>query len=121
MRGRIVEHTVHAVKVVRRVSNRNESLETLVVALIAIALLVVMFASGSGDSASHEPTVSQVRVRQGDTPWGLARAYPAEGLTTAETADLIVSLNGGKSSVLRAGDSVWVPVADSDSSEIAMR
>jgi hypothetical protein len=121
MRGRIVEHTVHAVNGVRRTNNRTESLETLVVALVTIVLVAVMFATGPGESANDRPTVSQVRVHKGDTPWGLARAYPVDGLTTAETADLIVSLNGGKAGVLRAGDSVWVPTVASDSTELAMR
>lgn len=86
----------------------RRTLEWVAVAGLFAAILVALLGLLVDDVPSDTP-VRPVMVEQGDTVWGLAQAYPVEGLTTADTAELIRRANGMASSVIHPGQRILVP------------
>jgi hypothetical protein len=86
--------------------------------------LALLFAAAWFTTDARRPSAQYervaVRAEAGDTAWSLARDYPVPGLTTAETAQLIISGNGIGSGPVQAGDVVLVPHVG-DTSQVAMR
>jgi len=91
--------------------------EKILMALLTFTLIAATVISSAG--ASNPVDTVSVKVRGGDTLWGLAQSYPAPGLDTARTADLIAELNGLETSALRAGATIHVPAVLGSS--VAMR
>jgi len=81
-----------------------------VLALLLIAVLLValpLLSRGTSSPALSETT--KVTARSGDTLWSVARAYPVQGMTTAQTAEYLATLNGLESSRIPVGSSILVP------------
>jgi len=90
--------------------SRGRHLSPLEWALLGVlALALVAAAASSTGSGTRSLATSNVRVHVGDTPWSIAQTHPVDGLTTAQTADLIVEMNGIDGSYLVAGDAILVP------------
>jgi len=87
-------------------------------ALLALALLVA--AATATGNPGRDLAASSVRVHAGDTPWSIAQSHPVDGLTTAQTADLIIEMNGVDGSCLVAGESIRIPSGSPETS-VAMR
>lgn len=98
-----------------RVSAKSQasSLPKLVLALIAViamvaALVFVAHAVLAHESSTFEEALATtatqtVEVRPGDSLWALAEAYPVEGMTTQDTAELIRTWNDLESATLQPG------------------
>lgn len=103
---------------------RRSGLSVVEVALLAALAVCLAYASIAAISparpASDIPTET-IRVRPADTLWGIAAARPVNGLSTAETVQLIRSINGFETSALRAGDTVTVPRVQTLSTAVATR
>ncbi len=104
-----------SVRVMRRSGcdgpRRLTSVEMLVLMALVVALIAAALASRA--PAADEVSTTTVRVEHGDTLWALARAHPAAGLSTEQTAELIGRMNGVDSEGLVAGCQVLVPSAPS--------
>lgn len=90
-------------------SRRRAFMET--VALIVIAALLI---AGTYASRVHsKPAVSttEVRAEAGDTLWSIARSHPVDGLTTADTVDMISRMNGLADPRVTPGARLSVPDA----------
>lgn len=94
------------------------STERLLLAVLGI--LLIASAAMSGHERPVGVPTTTVLVDGGDTLWSVAREHPIEGLSTAQTADLILELNDAKSPVLLDGQSLVVP-SDPPPSAIALR
>jgi len=94
------------------------AIEWVVLSTLAIALIAA--AAGSATSLPHHTASASLRVRTGDTPWSIAASHPIDGLSTAQTADLIIGMNNIDGAYLVAGDSILVPTTSEDDT-LAMR
>lgn len=89
--------------------------------VLAIALItVVLAAAGSPEPTTPAVKTVSVRVQSGDSAWSLAEAHPIDGLSTAQTAQVIIGLNDGHTTTLAVGESVLVPMAGTEPT-VAMR
>jgi hypothetical protein len=104
--------------VTKRSASSASPIELLVLAIALIA--VVVAAAGSTEPAHPVVRTASVRVHSGDCVWSLAEANPVDGLSTAQTAQLIIQLNDGHSTALAVGGSVLVPIEGIEPS-VAMR
>lgn len=92
-----------------------------VAALVLIALLLVALPIMSRDAKTAVLTsTAKLIVQPGDTLWSVAQSNPLPGMTTAETADHIATINGYDASRLAVGSSILVPVS-SGSMELACK
>jgi len=116
---RVAAHTVHISASCRRhegarhpVRRKREvtSVELLLIAALAVALIVGAALSGGPDA--HPERLIPVRIEAGDSLWSLARTHPVDGLTTAETAELLAEINGLGDPSLRAGAEILVPAPE---------
>jgi hypothetical protein len=82
-------------------------------ALLLIAVLLVAGPIMGRQGAVHFET-SSVLTSRGDTLWTIARAHPVPGLTTAESVEVIATLNDLETANVQAGTSVRVPASDSE-------
>jgi len=98
-------------------SGRLRPVEIAALALIALALVVA--ATGVTRSAGALE-LTPVKVGSGETLWQIARTHPVEGLTTAETVDLIAEKNRLSDGGVQAGATLMVPSAPGDDT-LAMR
>ncbi len=105
----------------RRRTRGTEPFEIAVLLLVLIGFIASVIVSGIAGDSGPDVSVGKVMVRPGDTPWELARVHPVAGQSTAETADLIVTLNGGSSRAFLAGRSIYVPIGDRPAMDLAMR
>lgn len=76
--------------------------------LLIVGIAVVLAAS-SALTAPAEAPMSPVKVKPGQTLWQLATVHPVEGLTTAQTVELIAERNDLDHGSLRAGATLLVP------------
>jgi len=99
-------------------AHRNlTTVERCAVGLLAIALIL---AAAGALSPTVEVPFSPVRIDEGQTLWRLAQDHPIEGLTTAQTVEVIEERNRLSTGSLQAGMTVQVPSGRS-SSAVAMR
>ena len=77
--------------------------------LLALVLVLAMAAFASRSPLPSTPKTAVIRVERGDTLWSLAEQNPAPGFTTAQTAELIASLNQIDASALANGMELCVP------------
>lgn len=92
--------------------------ESILAMLIVIALIVI--AANSGLRTSTPSSTRTVSVASGQTLWGLAISHPVEGLTTAQTVELIGEMNGLQGGAVAVGQQLTIPEpVDHDS--LAMR
>lgn len=104
----------------RRPAERLRPVEAVVVALVILLLLASTIASGHRGRGAVKASAS-VRVAPGQTLWAIARQHPVDGLTTAQTADLIADLNHLGSASLAAGSVIRVPVPPASNTALAVR
>lgn len=77
-----------------------------------LMLVAALFVTALAIAPEYRPddiTTRTVRVVQGESLWTLARANPVEGLSTAETAELLRQINGLEGAVVYAGQLLEVP------------
>jgi hypothetical protein len=96
---------------------------SLVEALVLATLLVLVIAGTvlSSHVAVSSQTTTTVHVEGGQTLWDLARAHPVEGMTTAQTAELIAQINDLGHGGLTAHSVVRVPRIRETESAVASR
>ena len=120
--------SIHAASPIRRsrrsarrcdTRSRRLSIAEIVAMLVIVVLLMAGPVLSRTVSPSDVPT-TVVSVGQGDNLWTIAAAHPVNGLTTAQTADLIVRLNNLESVTIAAGRTLEVP-SDTDSATVASR
>jgi Tfp pilus assembly protein FimV len=75
--------------------------------MILVAASVLPSISAGTDTPTHTQTVA---VRTSQSLWDLARAYPQDGKSTAQTVAAIRRLNDLEQSALTPGQLVHVPV-----------
>ncbi len=85
-----------------------------VAALVVIATLLVVGALTTGPGSRAAVETTRVRAEAGDSLWVIARAHPVAGQTTAETVELIVTLNGLDSPLVPAGGALAVPALEAN-------
>jgi hypothetical protein len=118
LRGRRTAHAGLRVPAERRAGGL-----TLVEGLVLITLVVLVIAGTiltSHRAVSSQPTTT-VHVESGQTLWDLARAHPVEGMTTAQTAELISRINDLGRGGLTAHTAVRVPRIHESESAVASR
>ncbi|NTW27835.1 MAG: LysM peptidoglycan-binding domain-containing protein [Nitrospirae bacterium] len=79
--------------------------------LVILVLLVVGATITGIPHRLESPALVTISVQQGDTIWGLAEKYPAPGLRTEETVDLLIRVNSLGEKMLLAGSTVQVPAS----------
>lgn len=89
--------------------------EIAVILIVIIGVCISAFAGMSrADSAAPvRPESTTVIIHPDDTLWSLAVAYPVDNLSTAQTVEVIKRMNGARSPLLNAGESLKVPTPDS--------
>ncbi len=93
-----------------------------IVALVVIAgLLIVGALKAQPTGAPADLATQTLQVQTGQTLWAIAQAHPIDGLTTAQTAEVISRSNNLSGSVLNAGQTLQVPSADSVGPQLASR
>jgi len=90
----------------------------LVLLAAAIAYAGLRVVAPEGRIAEETQTV---RVAGKQTLWDLASEYRVSGATTAETVEIIKTQNGMTTSALRVGQTLQVPVAQTEMSAMASR
>ncbi len=81
-----------------------------IVALVVIAgLLIVGALKAQPTGAPADLATQTLQVQTGQTLWAIAQAHPIDGLTTAQTAELISRSNNLSGGVLNAGQTLQVP------------
>lgn len=94
-----------------------ERVGLICVAILLIAALYASIAPGTPEAVSTR----SVRIAGGDSLWSLARAHPVEGLSTAQTAELIRTLNGLSSPIIHPGQDLLVPTDLPEKPSVASR
>ena len=76
-------------------------------------VVILLFAAAwfSGRSALPRTDTTSIRVEQGDTLWSLAERHQVDGMTTAQTVELLAQLNQIDDATIRVGDVLDVPAA----------
>jgi nucleoid-associated protein YgaU len=92
--------------------------ETAIVVIVVTCLFAAAWFSGR--PALPPAHTTSVRVEQGDTLWSLAKQHRAEGMTTAETVELLAQLNRIDGATIRVGDVIDVPASLSFDAEVAL-
>lgn len=99
-----------------------DSLKSLVVALLLVATVAVC-----GYSLAHRPSKpapaawTAVSVSPQASVWSIAEAHPVPGLGTAATVDLILAKNALPSATVYPGQTILVPSAAIEDTQIASR
>lgn len=96
-------------------------MEVALLAALTVCLTYACIAAVTPAKPSAHVSTESIRVQPADTLWGIALEHPVDGLSTAETVQLIRSLNGFETSSLRVGDVVAVPRAQGLSTAVATR
>ena len=86
------------------------------------AAIVVAGAHYLTPARAEVSTTASIRVGPQTTLWQIAQEYPIEGLSTAETVQVLVGLNEMEDASLVVGQALLVPVAgDSIETAVASR
>lgn len=105
---------------VRRTPNRLSRAEIALIVIVLLGLLAAVLISGR--SAEVKVGTSSITVHAGESLWTIAQEHPVEGLSTAQTVQLIMHMNDLADSTIAAGRPLHVPVPASASSDLlAMR
>ncbi len=87
-------------------------------------ILAACILTGSALLSRHpEPAIvssKRITVVEGDALWTIALRNPVEGMTTAQTVDLIVRLNDLSSASIAPGARLVVPVTQPRNTVVAM-
>jgi LysM repeat protein len=103
-------------------THRRSRLSLLeIVTLFVIACLLVVGVLRTQPSGGSAHATQTVQVHTGQTLWAIARAHPVDGLTTAQTAELISQNNHLSGGVLSDGQTLQVPAGDSVGPQMASR
>lgn len=89
--------------------------------LVVSAAIVIVFALAASPQQPRPVTWSSISVGHTGTLWEIAAEHGVEGLSTAETVDLIRKENGLSSSTLYSGQTLIVPAAGSEPLSVAQR
>ncbi len=89
--------------------------------LVFLAVALAICALASRPRTPDVVRTASVRVCAGDTLWGIAQANQVAGLTTAQTAQLIATLNGLGSSSLAPGRTLQVPAPAAIPAQVAFK
>ena len=102
-------------------ARRVGALEISVILLVgAVLALTLVWQISARDVRAVEDT-AVISVAPSDTLWEIARAYPVDGLNTAETVRVIVAINEMDDSSLVAGQSLLVPASATSEASVALR
>lgn len=104
----------------RRGTDGISKLEVLVLVLVILAIAWAAYRAVTPTATGVQSTTT-VKVRQSQTLWDLAAEYRVSDSTTAETVELIKSINGMTDSALAVGQTVQVPLDVSQSASVASR
>lgn len=92
---------------------------------IVVVVVACLFAAAwfSGRPAVPQTDTTPVQVEQGDTLWSLARQHRVDGMSTAQTVELLAQLNRVEGATIRVGDVIDVPatVGFDSGAALAMR
>jgi len=86
----------------------------LILEVGALAVITALLVAGPlmARQAAVDFETSSILTAQGDTLWTIARAHPVPGLTTAQSVEVIATLNDLETANIPAGVSVQVPDSD---------
>ncbi len=96
----------------RRVIRKSRKIRERIFLLLTLALIFCLgtLAMGAQKGTETETYYESVIISKGDTLWGIAEEYKAEGQKTERVIDAICEVNGLKTANIRAGESIIVPV-----------
>ena len=108
------QHTEIPVRTPRAPGRRRqrERLSYAELFILAVALVALIAASVLPSFRNHAETPARtqtVSVRTSQSLWDLARTYPQEGKSTAQTVELIRRINRLEQSALTPGQLLQVP------------
>jgi LysM repeat protein len=86
--------------------------EALVLVAIVVLLVIGAVSTAVPKAVTPQATTS-LRVRTGDTLWTVAASHPVDGLTTAQTVDLLAETNQLATRSLMPGQVISVPAQES--------
>jgi len=104
----------------RHATDGISKLEVFLIVLVILAIAWAAYRAVTPDVTPAQSTAT-VKVRQSQTLWDLAAEYRVSDATTAETVELIKSINGMTDSALAVGQTVQVPVGATQSASVASR
>lgn len=105
----------------RSASRRGSSLiELTIFGVLLFALIFAGYRAVKPGAAEFAGTEAH-KVSESQTLWEIASAHRIDGMSTAETVEVIKSLNGLTDSSLRVGQVVEVPVDSSANTAMASR
>lgn len=120
-RGRETMRQVGRRGLQRRRSRAEELARLAGIALVIAAGLVVILSLATDVNPPARFTWSAVSVDPSGTLWEIAAEHPVEGLSTAQTVDLIRDENGLASSTLHTGQTLVVPANADNLLSVAQR
>ncbi|MHB1016298.1 MAG: LysM peptidoglycan-binding domain-containing protein [Coriobacteriia bacterium] len=89
--------------------------------LLMSVVLAVVIASVVRAERPLPHAWTAVTVQESGTLWALARAHPVDGLSTAETVDLIQRSNHLDSALITPGQALRVPAPEGNDTALASR
>jgi len=95
-------------------------IEWSVLLALAVALVLATLAAGNPTDTTSSLETRTVRVRTSQTLWDIAQTHPVPGNTTAQTVEVIRSLNNMSTSTLHVEQLLEVPVCE-DAFAVATR
>lgn len=127
MRNHTHSHSTRRPKAIRRVrtnrSRRSSGLTAAEMVLLVLCLLAVVgaFLASAGPALPTGIESRAIRVEPGQTLWDLAQTHSVDGLSTADTVELIRSMNALSDSRIAADILVLVPTDSSLQTALATR
>ncbi|MBM6830171.1 LysM peptidoglycan-binding domain-containing protein [Anaerotignum lactatifermentans] len=96
----------------RRMVRKSKKARKNVLVLLTLALIVGLGTIAMGAQGGKEGSVcyESVLIHTGDTLWSIAEEYKSEGEKTEHMIDDILKLNGIKTTKIRSGEHILVPV-----------
>lgn len=89
-------------------------MELLFLLTIVLTMLLCGFVSGAQSGKGGETYYESVRIKSGDTLWSIALEYKQEGERTEHMIDKIRFCNQMKTTNIRAGENIIVPVTKAE-------
>lgn len=127
MRNHTHSHSTRRPTTIRRVrtnrSRRSSGLTAAEMVLLVLCLLAVVgaFLASAGPALPTGIESRAIRVESGQTLWDLAQTHRVDGLSTADTVELIRSINSLSDSRIAADTLVLVPTDSSLQTALAAR
>lgn len=91
---------------------RDASPQRIGLEILALVVIAALLIAGPLMNRAHVPTsvdTVEVRAESGDSLWSIAENHPIDGLTTAQTVEVIAAVNGLNGPLVAAGGSLNVP------------